>query len=101
MNSGLAQQGVLAQVATGVTAIQTSVTATFGQLSNTLTQLQSAATTTQAAALAAQKAATDLSASVGAITSVGQSSQTYILVVAALAAITLVLELAILVRKLS
>jgi len=95
-------------VSTAVGGIQSSLSTSLGQITTALTTLQgavttlqTAATTTQAAAAAAQKAASDLSASVGTITSGVQSSQTYILVVAALAAITLVLELAILVRKLS
>src|SRR2546425_5860692 len=108
VNSALAQQGTLTTISTALTAIQgsltsiqSSITTTFGQLSTTLTTLQSAATATQDAANKAASAATALSGSVTTITTGVQSSQTYILVVAALAAITLVLELAILVRKLS
>ncbi len=109
--SGASQAQVLTAVqgvSTAVGGIQSSLSTSLGQITTALTALQgavttlqTAATTTQAAAAAAQKAASDLSASVGTITSGVQSSQTYILVVAALAAITLVLELAILVRKLS
>src|SRR5881628_13500 len=108
VNSALAQQTSVAAISTALTAvqgsitsIQGSITSTFGQLSTTLTTLQTAATATQDAANKAAAAATALSGSVTTITTGVQSSQTYILVVAALAAITLVLELAILVRKLS
>jgi len=101
VNSALAQQGTLTEVSTAVAAIQNQVTTTFGGLSTTLSQLQLAATATQDAANKAAAAATTLSSSVNTIVNGVQSSQTYILVVAALAAITLVLELAILVRKLS
>src|SRR5437870_10162214 len=102
--SGASQQ----QILTAVNGVSSSLASSLGQITTALTtlqgavvQLQTAATQTQTAAAAAQKAASDLSASVGTITTGVQSSQTYILVVAALAAITLVLELAILVRKLS
>ena len=108
VNSGIAQQPTLTTVSTALSAVQATltsmqntITTTFGQLSTTLSTLQQAATATQDAANKAAAAATALSGSVTTITTGVQSSQTYILVVAALAAITLVLELAILVRKLS
>ncbi len=97
----IAQQDTLNSVSSAIGTIQSSITTSLGQVTSAISQLQTAATATQAAATAAQKAATDLSTSVTSILSGVQNSQTYVLVVAALAAITLVLELAILVRKLS
>ncbi|HZW85767.1 MAG TPA: hypothetical protein VFE91_07705 [Nitrososphaerales archaeon] len=78
-----------------------SVTSTLSSVTSSLTSIQnavqSAATNAQTAATNAQSAATAANnASSGTST-----AQTYVLVVAVLAAITLVLELAILVRKLS
>lgn len=102
--SGASQTQILTAVngaATSIASIQSSISTSLGQVTTALASLQTAATATQQAAVAAQAAATALSGSVTTITNGVQSSQTYILVVAALAAITLVLELAILVRKLS
>ena len=78
-----------------------SVTSSLSSVTSSLTSIQnavqSAATNAQTAATNAQSAATAANnASSGTST-----AQTYVLVVAVLAAITLVLELAILVRKLS
>ncbi len=100
--SGLGSQ--LTTIQTSLTTITTDVSGLGSQLttiSNSLTTIQgsltaaaadahTAATQAQAAATAAQNAVNNNS-----------SLQTYVLVVAALAAITLVLVLAVLVRKLS
>ena len=75
---------------TDVANIQGTLTTISGNIATLNTAVQNA----QAAAVAAQNAAQNANNAVS-------STQTYVLVVAVLAAITLVLELAILVRKLS
>jgi len=77
-------------LSTGITNIQSSLTSITNTLSSINTAVGNAATD-------ASNAATDASNAQSAIS----STTTYVLVVAVLAAITLVLELAILVRKLS
>jgi len=87
----------VATLQTNVGTLQTDVTNMQGQLttiSSNIATLNTAVQNAQAAAVAAQTAAQNANNSVS-------STQTYVLVVAVLAAITLVLELAILVRKLS
>jgi hypothetical protein len=88
----------LATLSGTVTTDYNNLTGQVSTLSSTLAQdvstLQSAV---NAASSSASTAATDASAAQSAVS----STQTYVLVVAVLAAITLVLELAILVRKLS
>jgi len=87
----------LSTLTTNVGTIQTDVTNMQGQLttiSNNITTLNTAVQAAQTAATNAQTAAQNANNAVS-------STQTYVLVVAVLAAITLVLELAILVRKLS
>jgi archaellum component FlaC len=87
----------LATLTTNVGTLQTDVTNMQGQLttiSNNITTLNAAVQAAQQAAQNAQKSADNANSAVS-------STQTYVLVVAVLAAITLVLELAILVRKLS
>lgn len=84
-------------LATVQSTLQTDVTNIQGQLttiSNNITTLQGAVTAADTAATNAETAATNANNAVS-------STQTYVLVVAVLAAITLVLELAILVRKVS
>ncbi len=80
----------LSTVNSGIANIQTSLSG----MTSTLTSVGAAAT-------AASQAVSSVSSKVDSTLSAVNSSQTYVLVVAALAAITLVLELAILVRKLS
>jgi len=80
----------LGTVSSAVTQMQSQLTS----ISSSITSLTSAVQTATSAAQGAQTAATNANNSVS-------STQTYVLVVAVLAAITLVLELAILVRKLS
>lgn len=78
----------------GLTTSLAGITTSLGTLSTSVSSAQSAASSAQTAANAAETAATNASNAVS-------STQTYVLAVAVLAAITLVLELAILVRKLS
>jgi methyl-accepting chemotaxis protein len=89
--------GQVTTISTNLGTVQTDVTNMQGQLttiSNNITTLNSAVQSATSAAQAAQTAAQNANNAVS-------STQTYVLVVAVLAAITLVLELAILVRKLS
>ena len=89
--------GQVTTISTNLGTVQTDVTNMQGQLttiSNNITTLNQAVQAATTAATAAQTAATNANNAVS-------STQTYVLVVAVLAAITLVLELAILVRKLS
>jgi len=89
--------GQVTTISTNLGTVQTDVTNMQGQLttiSNNITTLNTAVQAAQASAAAAQTAAQNANNAVS-------STQTYVLVVAVLAAITLVLELAILVRKLS
>jgi hypothetical protein len=79
---------------TGITNTLSQVTSSLSSISGALSTLQ---TTANNAATQAQNAATQANNAASAVS----STQTYVLVVAVLAAITLVLELAILVRKLS
>lgn len=84
-------------LSTNLGTVQTDVTNMQGQLttiSNNISSLSTAVTAAQTAATAAENAANAANNSVS-------STQTYVLVVAVLAAITLVLELAIMIRKLS
>ena len=84
-------------ISTNLGTVQTDVTNMQGQLttiSNNIATLNTAVQAAQTAATNAQTAAQNANNAVS-------STQTYVLVVAVLAAITLVLELAILVRKLS
>jgi len=100
--SGLSTQltalaGQVTTLTTNLGTVQTDVTNMQGQLTtmaNNIATLNTAVMTATTAAQGAQTAATNANNAVS-------STQTYVLVVAVLAAITLVLELAILVRKLS
>ena len=87
----------LTTLSTNLGTVQTAVTQMQGQLttiSGNIATLNTAVQQAHDAAVAAQTAAQNANNAVS-------STQTYVLVVAVLAAITLVLELAILVRKLS
>ncbi len=108
VSSAIATSASQNSILTAITSMQATVTALPGQVTaalstvtGSLSSIQTAATAAQTAANAAQQAASGVAANVSSTLSAAQSSQTYVLVVAALAAITLVLELAILVRKLS
>jgi hypothetical protein len=94
-------------ITTGLTTVSNNVNA----LSGTLSSIQSAVNTANQGITGLQSSITSstsgfgalagVPAQVTALTTAVNNNQTYVLVVAALAAITLVLELAILVRKLS
>jgi hypothetical protein len=84
----------LATLSSTVNTDYTNLNGQLSSLSTSITAMQAAVTSASQAASAAETAATNANNSVS-------STQTYVLVVAVLAAITLVLELAILVRKLS
>ena len=83
----------LGQIQTTLGTVNTAV----GGLSTQLTQMQTSIGNINTAVQSLSTLSSQLSSTSGAIS----STQTYVLVVAVLAAITLVLELAILVRKLS
>ncbi len=91
---------VVSNLATTLGQMQTtlgSVNTAVGGLSTQLTQIQTTLGNVNTAVQSLSTLSSQLSSTSGAIS----STQTYVLVVAVLAAITLVLELAILVRKLS
>jgi hypothetical protein len=93
-------QSSLTTLTGDVTTLQSSVTSLASQITTLSGTVSSAAQSASSAATAAQQAAT--AAQQAASNSSGLSNtSTYVLVVAVLAAITLVLELAILVRKIS
>jgi hypothetical protein len=89
----------------------TAITASLGTISSAITALQGSMTTLQTAVTGISSQLTTVSNGIQNVSGISQqltnlnnavnNDQTYVLVVAALAAITLVLELAILVRKLS
>ncbi|MDG6988958.1 MAG: hypothetical protein JRN21_06770 [Nitrososphaerota archaeon] len=83
-----------------VTSLQSSVSGIGTQLTSLASAVSGAASSASSAATAAQSAAAAASTAASNTSGIGNTS-TYVLVVAVLAAITLVLELAILVRKLS
>ena len=89
-----AQTAIAGDITNAQTAITNAINSAQTSLSSAIANVQSTANT--ASSEATQAANNSSSASSGAST-----AQTYVLVVAVLAAITLVLELAILVRKLS
>jgi len=92
--------GGLAAITTGISSLTTSV----NNLQSTVNTVSTGLTTLTNGLSSLQSAASSISALSGKLDTVNSNvsnSQTYVLVVAALAAITLVLELAILVRKLS
>jgi len=89
--------GQVTTLTTNVGTIQTDVTNIQGQLTTMANNIATLNTAVQGAQTAANNAATAATNANNAVS----STQTYVLVVAVLAAITLVLELAILVRKLS
>ena len=89
-----AQTAIAGDITNAQTAITNAISSAQTSLSSQISALQSTANT--ASSEATQAANNSSAASSGAST-----AQTYVLVVAVLAAITLVLELAILVRKLS
>ena len=86
-------QGSVSGIASQLTSIASQLTSLASAVSGAASSASSAATAAQSAAAAASTAASNTSG-------IGNTT-TYVLVVAVLAAITLVLELAILVRKLS
>lgn len=100
--SGLSQtvggiQSSLTQVSSQVSTINTAVgqiQTSLGTLSTNVGNVQTAATNAANAAASAQSAANDAKTAIN-------NTSTYVLAVVVIAAITLVLELAILVRKLS
>jgi hypothetical protein len=89
----------------------TSITGTLSTISSAVTALQGSVSTLQTAVTGISSQLTTVSNGIQSVSGISQqltnlnnavnNNQTYVLVVAALAAITLVLELAILVRKLS
>jgi hypothetical protein len=89
----------------------TTITGTLGTISSAVTALQGSVSTLQTAVTGISSQLTTVSNGIQNVSGISQqltnlnnavnNNQTYVLVVAALAAITLVLELAILVRKLS
>jgi len=89
----------------------TAMTSTLGTISSAVTAIQGSLTTIQTAVTGISSQLTTVSNGIQSVSGISQqltnlnnavnNDQTYVLVVAALAAITLVLELAILVRKLS
>lgn len=93
--------------AAALTSIQsslTSITNTLGTLTSSLNTISSGITAVQSSITSSTSgfgALAGVPAQITTLTSDVNNNQTYVLVVAALAAITLVLELAILVRKLS
>ena len=104
----------LNQIATSVASMQSgfaTLSSTISGLSSTLSSLQSAVNTANTGITNLGTTITGISSGLSTLGNVGNqissmntavnNNQTYVLVVAALAAITLVLELAILVRKLS
>jgi len=84
-----------------INALPGQVTAALASVTAQLNSILTAANGAASAANSAASAVSGISGNVSSTLSAVQSSQTYVLVIAALAAITLVLELAILVRKLS
>jgi hypothetical protein len=107
--SGLGSQLTsIQQSATAIQSAASSLTTSVGNLGtqltsvqNTLTSMQGQLTTIQGYAQTAATQATNGATSAANAVTGNSTAQTYVLVVAVLAAITLVLELAILVRKLS
>ena len=89
--------GSLQTLTTDVTNLQNSLTSITNTLSTISQSVSGAASAANTAATDASNAATQATNAANAVS----STQTYVLVVAVLAAITLVLELAILVRKVS
>jgi hypothetical protein len=107
--SGLGSQLTsIQQSATAIQSAASSLTTSVGTLGSQLTNVQSTLTSMQGtltsiaadAHTAATQATAGAASAANAVTG-NSTAQTYVLVVAVLAAITLVLELAILVRKLS
>lgn len=101
VNSAIATSASQQAVLTALNAVPGQITTALGSVTTQLNSILTAANTAASAATAAQTAASGVASNVSNTLSSVQSSQTYVLVIAALAAITLVLELAILVRKLS
>ncbi|MDG6909440.1 MAG: hypothetical protein JRN08_03635, partial [Nitrososphaerota archaeon] len=93
-------QTSIGTLTTDVGNLQTSVTNIGSQLTSLATSVSGAASSASSAATAANNAATAAQQAASNTSGLSNTS-TYVLVVAVLAAITLVLELAILVRKLS
>ena len=94
INSGIAT------VNTGITTLTTDVTGLTGSV-NTISTGVTGITNTLAGLATSLNTVSGISAQLTSLNNAINNNQTYVLVVAALAAITLVLELAILVRKLS
>ncbi|MDG6964484.1 MAG: hypothetical protein JRN27_00165 [Nitrososphaerota archaeon] len=92
--------GSITTLTSDVTSLQSSVSGIASQLTSIASAVSGAASSASSAATAAQSAAAAASTAASNTSGIGNTS-TYVLVVAVLAAITLVLELAILVRKLS
>jgi prefoldin subunit 5 len=90
-------QGSITTLTTNVATLQSDVTSIQSSLTSISSTVQQAAASAATAATQATNAANNANAAVSG----NSTSQLYVLVVAVLAAITLVLELAILVRKLS
>ena len=89
--------GTLSTISGTLSTISGAVTQMQSSLTSIASQVSSIATTVSGLGSQVTTAATDASNAASAVS----STQTYVLVVAVLAAITLVLELAILVRKIS
>lgn len=100
INSALASSSALNALSTVVGNLQTSVGTISAGVANIQSTLQSLSTSISSLSGLSGQIST-LSGHVTDATNALSSTQTYVLVVAVLAAITLVLELAILVRKLS
>jgi hypothetical protein len=100
VNGQVAKESSVAALASTLASIQTSISSIQGSLSS----LSTASTNIQTSVQALQSSVGSLSGLAakidGAVSGIN-TTQTYVLVVAVLAAITLVLELAVLVRKLS
>ncbi len=101
-------QSTLSTVASDVSSIQSSlsslsstVTSDFSSVQSSLSSISSQLSSISSNASTAASAATQAASNTTSNSSGISTAQTYVLVVAVLAAITLVLELAILVRKLS
>lgn len=93
-------QSSMSTLSTSVSGIQTSINTISSDMSTLMTTVSSLQTTVSGlSGLSSQM--TSLSSQISSVNSAVSANQTYVLVVAALAAITLVLELAILIRKLS
>jgi hypothetical protein len=106
-NNAQAAATAAQSASTAVTGLQNSITSlqsSIGSLTSSVTTLQSDVTSIQGSITNLAGLSTtvgNLQTSVNNLNSTVSNDQTYILVVAALAVITLVLELAILIRKMS